>query len=38
LSTLSGEILINGKSHKQKQDGLFPKEDSEIKKVVIPFV
>jgi hypothetical protein len=38
LLILSGEILISGNSHKKKPDGLFPKDDSEMKKTLIPFV
>jgi hypothetical protein len=34
LVTNSGEILTTGKSHKKKPDGLFPKDDSEMKKVL----
>jgi hypothetical protein len=38
LLILSGEILISGKSHKKKPNGLFPKDDSEKKKVLFPVV
>ena len=31
LVTHSGEILITVKSHKKKPDGLFPRDDVEIK-------
>jgi len=34
LVTHSGEILTTGKSHTQQPDGLFSKDDSEMKKVL----
>ena len=34
LAANSGEILTTGKSHKKKPDGLFPKDDSEMKKLL----
>ena len=34
LVTHWGEILTTGKSHKKKADGLFPREDSEMEKVL----
>jgi hypothetical protein len=34
LITNSGEILTTGQSHKKKPDGLFPKDNSEMKKVL----
>jgi len=30
----AGEILTNDKSHKKKSDGLFPKDDIEMKKFI----
>jgi len=34
LITHSGEIHTTGKSHKKKPDGLFPKDDLEMRKVL----
>jgi hypothetical protein len=35
LLTHSGEITKTGNSHKNKPVGLFPKDDRELKKVVL---
>jgi len=33
--THSGEIIVTGEFHKQKSEGIFEKEDSEMKKVLL---
>jgi hypothetical protein len=38
LLTLSGDILIINKFHKKKPDRSFPKDYSEMKKVLFPVV